>query len=275
MPYLDLPGVRLFHTDEASEGVAAPGRLGTPTVLVHGWLGTSDTWIHQLPALRARCRTVTVDLRGHGCSDAPDSRYDAAEFTGDLAAALLRLGLGPAVVVGHSMGASLASLLAVEHPELVAALVLVDPDYAGAAAERDRLRAVADLGDEDAVADGVAEMIARGVDAATQPAHLRAWHQREIARMRPFVVAHSLRANLDGPLRFRPAADALLARRPQPVLAFHRNRDRAAVERAVRAHPASAVVDVDGCGHWIHQERPGLVERELEAWLAALPSPRR
>jgi pimeloyl-ACP methyl ester carboxylesterase len=81
-----------------------------------------------------------------------------------------------------------------------------------------------------------------------------------------------MRANLFAPssIRFRPAADELLARRSQPVLAFHRDPARAALERSLRRHPASRVVDVPGVGHWIHQEHPQLVGDEAGRWLTDL-----
>lgn len=265
MPFLQLPDVRLHYTDE-------PGGAGRPALLVHGWLDSSDTWIHLLPALRGTRRVVAPDLRGHGSSSAPDSRYDAAELAGDLAALITALDMAPAVVVAHSMGASLASRVAIEQPHLVHALVLVDPDYGGDPQERERLRPVAELGDPEAVVRDVARLVATGPDARTAAPHLREWHHRTLARVPPFVVARSMRANLFAPssIRFRPAADELLARRSQPVLAFHRDPARAALERSLRRHPASRVVDVPGVGHWIHQEHPQLVGDEAGRWLTDL-----
>jgi pimeloyl-ACP methyl ester carboxylesterase len=45
---------------------------------------------------------------------------------------------------------------------------------------------------------------------------------------------------------------------------------RAELERSLRRHPASHVVDVAGVGHWIHQERPQLVGDEIDRWLPEL-----
>jgi pimeloyl-ACP methyl ester carboxylesterase len=264
VPFLRLPDVQLHYTDE-------PGGAGRPVLLVHGWLDSSDTWVHLLPALRRTRRVVAPDLRGHGASGAPDSRYDAAELAADLAMVITAIDMAPAVVVAHSMGASLASRLAVEQPDLVHALVLVDPDYGGDPQERERLRPIAEQDDPAAVARDVARLVAAGPDALTTP-HLREWHQRTLARIPPFVVARSMRANLFAPssIRFRPATDELLGRRNQPVLAFHRDPARAALERSLRRHPASRVVEVPGVGHWIHQEHPQLVGDEIARWLPEL-----
>jgi pimeloyl-ACP methyl ester carboxylesterase len=265
VPYLRLPDARIFYTDQPAE----TDKLARPVLFVHGWLDSSDTWVHQLPALRRSRRVVAFDMRGHGSSEAPDSRYDAAELTDDLARIVTGLELGPVVVVAHSMGASLVSRLAVERACLVCALVLVDPDYGGDPAERQRLWPVSERETVEDVAREVARLVATGPDARTADPHLREWHQRTLARVPPFVVARSLRANLSAPgsIRFRPAADALLPRRRQPVLAFHRDPARAALERSLAAHPATRVVDVLDSGHWIHQEHPELVSGEIERWL--------
>jgi pimeloyl-ACP methyl ester carboxylesterase len=71
-------------------------------------------------------RVVSVDLRGHGDSDAGFDAYDDEATARDLAALIDALG-GPAVVVGNSMAAGSAVILAADHPDLVAGLVLVGP----------------------------------------------------------------------------------------------------------------------------------------------------
>lgn len=70
---------------------------------------------------------VAIDLPGYG--DAPEpERTPTMERTADLVAAYLRrLGRGPAVVIGHSMGTQVGTEVAVRHPELVGHLVLVAP----------------------------------------------------------------------------------------------------------------------------------------------------
>ena len=264
MPSIQLPEVRLPLTDEPADQPA-----GRPALLVHGWLDSSDTWIHLLPELRRTRRVVAPDLRGHGNSEAPDSRYDAAELAGDLAALITALELAPVVAVAHSMGASLMSRVAVEHPELVHALVLVDPDYGGDPRDRERMLAIAEQPDPRAVVRDVARMVAAGPDARTAAPHLREWHQQTLARVPPFVVQRSMHANLVAPssIRFRPEAEELLAKRHQPVLAFHRDPARAALDRSLSRHPLTRVVEVPGTGHWIHQEHPRLVADTVADWL--------
>jgi pimeloyl-ACP methyl ester carboxylesterase len=71
-------------------------------------------------------RVATMDLRGHGESDATFGSYDAVATGTDLIALVGRLG-GPAVLVGNSMSAGGAVWAAAERPELVAGLVLIGP----------------------------------------------------------------------------------------------------------------------------------------------------
>lgn len=78
------------------------------------------------PLVRAGFRVVTMDLRGHGGSDAGFTRYDDVAAGTDVLALIAELG-GPAVVVGSSMGAGAAVWAAAERPELVAGLALVGP----------------------------------------------------------------------------------------------------------------------------------------------------
>jgi len=69
---------------------------------------------------RARYRVAATDLRGHGDSDATFATYGDAETAGDVHALIEELG-GPAVIVGNSMGAAAAVMVAADHPDLVRA----------------------------------------------------------------------------------------------------------------------------------------------------------
>jgi pimeloyl-ACP methyl ester carboxylesterase len=80
-----------------------------------------------VPALTAKgFRVASMDLRGHGDSDANFSSYDDSAAASDIEALIDHLG-GPAVIVGNSMGGAAAVIVAAARPELVAGLVLVGP----------------------------------------------------------------------------------------------------------------------------------------------------
>ncbi len=102
---------------------------GPPVLLLHGFTGTARTWEAQIEALSPHHRVIAPDLLGHGGSDAPteSARYALDRQADDLADLLALLDTTAATVVGYSMGARLALVLALEHPELVAGLVLESP----------------------------------------------------------------------------------------------------------------------------------------------------
>jgi len=100
---------------------------GPLVLLVPGMGDLRATYRFLAPALRtAGCRVACTDLRGHGDSAVTFASYGDTESAGDIAALIEELG-GPAVVVGNSMGAAAAALVAAERPDLVAGLVLVGP----------------------------------------------------------------------------------------------------------------------------------------------------
>jgi pimeloyl-ACP methyl ester carboxylesterase len=103
---------------------------GTPLVLLHGALGTIETCFGDLvPRLAARFDVIAVELQGHGhTADADrDLCYDA--LADDVAALLRALDVGPAHVVGFSLGGAVGLRLAVAHRSLVRRVV-----FAGGAA---------------------------------------------------------------------------------------------------------------------------------------------
>ncbi len=97
-----------------------------PMVFVHGWTCEHSALAPQVEHFKRTHRTVAVDLRGHGASDAPEGDYSISLLADDVVWVGRQLALGPSVIVGHSMGAVVALDLAARHPEAVAALVLVD-----------------------------------------------------------------------------------------------------------------------------------------------------
>jgi pimeloyl-ACP methyl ester carboxylesterase len=119
MPELWRPGIRL-HYEVAGQG---PGVLCT-----HGFAATSHMFAANLPALSGDHRVVTWDLPGHGRSGSPpdEDPYTRPAVVDDMAALLDEVGVGRAVLVGHSVGGSLSLEFTLAHPDRVVALVLLD-----------------------------------------------------------------------------------------------------------------------------------------------------
>jgi pimeloyl-ACP methyl ester carboxylesterase len=82
---------------------------GEPAViLVHGWCGNADYWHAQFDALRSRYTVVALDLGGHGASGANRTDWSVANYAADVATVARQLPNARLVLVGHSMGATVA-----------------------------------------------------------------------------------------------------------------------------------------------------------------------
>ena len=103
-----------------------PG-AGPTVVALHGITGSHASFVGIAERLAGRRPLLALDLRGRGDSDKPvDGPYGMSQHASDVAAAMGAFGLGPSVVIGHSMGAFVAAALAAEHPDCVAGVVLLD-----------------------------------------------------------------------------------------------------------------------------------------------------
>jgi pimeloyl-ACP methyl ester carboxylesterase len=84
-------------------------------------------WTNVAEVLRDRYHVVALDQRGHGASDwDPQGRYSIDDFAADARAVSEQLHLAPFVLIGHSMGGSIAYTYAAKHPEDVVRLVIED-----------------------------------------------------------------------------------------------------------------------------------------------------
>jgi non-heme chloroperoxidase len=115
---LVLDGLRLAYWEEGS---------GQPVVFVHG-VGTSgELWARDIGPLARDCRLIVYDRRGYGGSS--ESPRDWRAHREDAVALIDALRAAPTVLVGYSGGSIIALDLALERPDLVTALVLLDPAF--------------------------------------------------------------------------------------------------------------------------------------------------
>jgi 3-oxoadipate enol-lactonase len=100
---------------------------GRPVVfMLHGWVGSADLNFGALydDVTAAGYRVIAIDHRGHGRGLRALVRFSLNDCADDAAAVIRTLGLGPAIVYGYSMGGAIAQLVARDHPDVVAGLVL-------------------------------------------------------------------------------------------------------------------------------------------------------
>jgi 3-oxoadipate enol-lactonase len=99
---------------------------GLPVVLLHGFPFNRTLWREQVEALSERYRVITIDLRGHGETDATDAPATMEEMAEDVAALLHELQLARVVLGGLSMGGYVALAFYRLFPARVSALILAD-----------------------------------------------------------------------------------------------------------------------------------------------------
>jgi pimeloyl-ACP methyl ester carboxylesterase len=120
---LSLPGGDVQVTDS---GEPAGSRPGAPIVLLHCFDCSLHWWDSMLPLLSENHRVIRIDLLGHGGSAKPKTGYEIEDQGALVAAALDRLGVQGAVIVGHSLGGTVAVSLAEQASQLVDRVVIID-----------------------------------------------------------------------------------------------------------------------------------------------------
>ena len=98
-----------------------------PVILLHGLGVNGSSWQLQIPSLvDAGFRVISPDVRGFGKSTYPGGKTSIHTMSEDIVKLLASLQIGQSDVVGISMGGTIALQLAIDHPELVRKLVLVN-----------------------------------------------------------------------------------------------------------------------------------------------------
>ncbi len=259
--------------DASRQAVRAPGFL-----LIHGLNATAWAWSPVARRIRGRGRTVALDLRGHGLSDAPTSGYTEAQLSADVIAVAEGSGLLAApddrlVLVGHGYGAIVAAWAAARLAERCAGVVLVDGGWEDIASETgltpdEWLR---DLEEPPEVLRSMADFLAdrRDFDPASWDADQEQAARSTVVevpagRVVPAVRPHALAGSVEAMFSYDPVT--ALADLPGPVVAVLAATDdpagrRAALDaidaaRVARHQQPLERVDLPSAGHNLMRYRP-------------------
>lgn len=115
--FFQTQGIRLAYDDNGS---------GLPIVFLHAFPLNRSMWSTQVTALSTQCRTIAVDFRGHGESDAPLWSFSLEQYASDVAALLDHLHIPQAVLVGLSMGGYVSLVFSRKYGDRLLGLVLAD-----------------------------------------------------------------------------------------------------------------------------------------------------
>jgi pimeloyl-ACP methyl ester carboxylesterase len=286
-------GDRLHYLDW---GAAARPAL----LLVHGLAATAWSWAPVARRLRGAARVLVPDLRGHGLSESPRTGYDLTSLAFDALTVLSANGYGagvggpPAVVAGHGLGALVAATLAVEAPESVAAVALIDAGWEAleeatgqTASEYQR-----SVGDPPEVLASMAAYLAdrREYDPATwdadqERAARAAVDEKHAGHVTPVVRTHALRAAVEAMFRYDPRA--VLTSLDVPLLIavsesgladdVSARERRVALDEVIAARGAAGLPPPDvrvfaGAGHNLMRYRPAELSAALRTLLETATS---
>ncbi|HEY7610215.1 MAG TPA: alpha/beta fold hydrolase [Alphaproteobacteria bacterium] len=116
MPWSRSNGLSIFY-EVAGEG--------PPLVLLHANPFDHTMWLYQIARFSRRFRVVAIDLRGYGRSDKPEQPFAFSDMANDILGVVRDRGFDRIALAGVSIGATLALQIALDHPNLVRALILV------------------------------------------------------------------------------------------------------------------------------------------------------
>jgi pimeloyl-ACP methyl ester carboxylesterase len=274
--FADANGIRV-HVAEAGRGDSER----PPVLLLHGWPQHWYMWRPVIAGLREGFRLLAPDLRGFGWSEAPGRGYDGETFAADQVALLEALGIERALVLGHDWGGWTAMLPGLLHPDRVERMIVFNAPHPwprlspALVAEAWRswytwILATPGLGRRSLEHGWLARNILGhgnvGVPFSEAEIELYVDSFREPARADAIVHLYRYyqRAFREGlARRWRDA------RLTVPTLILFGERDRYVSPRLLAGHEPHAdemrVELVPDCGHFIVNEKPGLViERARE-----------
>lgn len=264
---------------------------GDLVVLLHGFPEFWYSWRHQIPALAKQFKVVVPDLRGYNDSDKPDSGYDLDTISRDITGLIRHLGYSQAHIIGHDWGGAIAWHMAQTVPQWLDRLALLNAPHP------DKLRQEL-LGNLDQLRRSW-YLLAFQIPALPEwiirqnlSTLVKNWFQEQAIRKGAFSAKDTeiFKAALEKPgvlsaalnyYRQFFAPQAWLQQWSQrsapvtaPTLVLWGAEDSLlspslmeGLEQFVSA-PLQLKL-LPNCGHWVHQEVPQTVNRELLTFLAA------
>lgn len=260
---IEANGITLAYNDRGK---------GIPLVFLHAFPFNRSMWTTQEEELSSQSRVITIDLRGHGESDAPFWRYSLEQHVADVRAVLAHLGVAKAVFVGLSMGGYLEFTLYRSCPELILGLVFADTRAEADTPEQtqwrfDLAQRVATHGSSAVVADMLPKLLS--------PKTYR--HRPDLLERVKSIQEAAPVSGIIGDLMAmaeRPDSTGLLPSILMPTLVVVGEDDvltpPADAERIAKGIRGARLVTIPDAGHLSNMEQPVLFNRALEEFVAGL-----
>ena len=260
MPFVENLGARIHWDEEGS---------GAPILLIMGLGWASYAWYRSRPVLSEKYRTIALDNRGVGKSDAPPGPYSIAQMAADAAAVLNAARVNTAHIFGVSMGGMIAQEFALQYPNKVRSLILGCTAAGGPQAVRAEQEALQVLmtraQDPEAFAKAIGPFI---YDAGTSPARIE---EDTAVRRKWYPPANAYFAQLQAIMAWE--AYNRLAQISAPTLVIHGENDRLVPPENGKLIagriPGAKLVVIPRASHIFTTDQPEVAHRAILEFLDA------
>ena len=265
--YADSNGVKIHY--------ATIGK-GPLIVMIHGFPDYWYTWRKQMEGLADKYQCVAIDQRGYNLSDKPAGveNYAMPLLVGDVIAVIKHLGKDKAIIVGHDWGGAVAWQLALNAPQYVDRLIILNLPH-----PRGIMRELAHNPKQQAASAYARNFQKDGAEAMIQPEQLAFWVTD--AEAKPKYIEAFKRSNIVSMLAYYKANyprepyqedPSPVVKAQMPVLMFHGLKDTALLSDALNntwdwMGKDLTLVTVPDAGHFVQQDAADLVTRTMRAWL--------
>jgi epoxide hydrolase 4 len=265
--YADSNGVKIHYASLGS---------GPLVIMIHGFPDYWYSWRRQMEGLADRFQVVAIDQRGYNLSDKPAGaeNYDMRLLVGDVIAVIKHLGQQKAVVVGHDWGGMVAWQLAMNAPEAVDRLIILNlphprgllrelahnPEQQKNSAYARRFQT--DGAEKTLTAEGLAGWVK---DAEAKPKYIEAFRKSDFGAMLNYYKRNYPRE----PYTEDPSP---LKKVQSSVLVIHGLKDTALLAPALNntwdyVERDLTITTVPAAGHFVQADEPDFVTKTMRAWL--------
>ena len=251
---------------------------GDPVLFIHGFPDIWYSWRNQMDALSSDFLTAAMDLRGYNQSSQPQGieNYALPLILGDVAAVIEDMGVGKVNLVGHDWGGAIAWRFAMEHPDKVENLVILNlthpKGYAAVVANPTEA--------QKANTEYARQFSSSKPDGSPVPDRILAIGDRFGETVGKHYREALMRSSYDGMVNYYRAnygsatGGGDMPDLEMPVLQFHGLKDTAVDKDGLRntwdwMKKDYTLVTVPSAGHFVQWEAPELISETMRAWLQA------
>ncbi len=259
--YYDAGGVRT-RAIEAGDG--------PPLILLHGTGGHAEAYLKNIEAHAEHFHVYAIDMVGHGYTDAPDIGYDMQCYVDFMKDFLDAIGAEKAHISGESLGATVASWFALQHPDRVNKIVMntgmmLPPDESGAEELKDlleRSRKATGSPDRDAVRQRMRWLMHRDEDVTDEIVEVRYQIYMQPGRSAVIrkIAEQSIGALLDPVEQDKWYKPELLQQLTCPTLVLWTRYNPGQLvplaEQGAALIPDSELIVLENSAHWPQWEEP-------------------